>query len=259
MIASLNDRIAAKGYILNGYLQLPGTFAATAYARQGWDTVTVDLEHGMIGEDMAMSMLQALAGTGVMPLCRVGWLDPAIIMKVLDAGSLGVTCPMINTPGDARRLVSYCRYPPLGERSLGPMGASLAYGQDYRRVANDVVNIFPMIETAEAIDNIAEIAAVEGINGVYIGSADLAQSMGRPIGRDGLDPQVAAAIAHVVEHCLSHDVIIGMMARDAKHARELIGQGFKFVGISTDYAAMTAQARAWVEEVNRQAPAVASK
>lgn len=249
MIASLKERIAARGYVLNGYCQMPGAFSAEAYARQGWDSVTLDLEHGMIGEDMAILMLQALTAIDVVPLCRVGWLDPAIIMKVLDAGALGVTCPMVSTAEDAALLVHYCMYPPKGERSFGPLRPNLIYGRDYVGSANDIINVFPMIETAEAVENIEKIAAVPGIGGLYIGSADLARSMGRPVGRAALDPAVARAVDRVLQVGLKAGMVVGMMARDGRHARELIGQGFRFVGIATDFTAMTQQAKAWVDAV----------
>lgn len=249
-VASLKERIAVKGYVLNGYCQMPGAFSAEVYSRQGWDCVTLDLQHGLIGEDMAIAMLQALTASGVMPLCRVGWLDAAIIMKVLDSGALGVTCPMINTGAQAEQLVRYAKYPPRGERSMGPMRPSLIYGQDYLRTANDFINVFPMVETAEAVSNIEDIIAVDGINGIYIGSGDLAQSMGRPILRDGFDPAVDAAIEHVLQTCLKRDIIVGMMARNSDQALQLIRRGFKFVGISSDYVAMATQARNWVSAVN---------
>ncbi len=250
-VASLKERIAKKGYVLNGYCQMPGAFSAEFYSRCGWDCVTLDLQHGLIGEDMAIQMLQALTASGVMPLCRVGWLDAAIIMKVLDSGSLGVTCPMINTGAQAEQLVRYAKYPPRGERSMGPLRPSMIYGQDYLKTANDFINVFPMVETAEAVKNIEDIVAVDGINGIYIGSGDLAQSMGRPIGREAIDPEVDMAIEHVLQVCLKRDIIVGMMARNAEQAQQFIKRGFKFVGISSDYVAMTTQAKNWVGAVNK--------
>jgi 4-hydroxy-2-oxoheptanedioate aldolase len=169
---------------------------------------------------------------------------------VLDAGSLGVTCPMISTAAQAEQLVRYCTYPPSGERSTGPLRASLIYGSDYRQRANDLVNIFPMIETAEAVDNIEAICAVDGINGVYIGAVDLAQSMGKPGGRDaGIHPDVAAAIEHVLAQAKKRGLIVGQMAPNAIEAKKMIARGYEFVGISTDYVAMITQVKAWISTV----------
>jgi 4-hydroxy-2-oxoheptanedioate aldolase len=249
MIMSLRERIAKKGYVLNGYLTIPSAFGAEAYARLGWDSVTLDLEHGMIGPDMALQMIQATTASGILTMCRVPWLDPSIIMKVLDAGALGIICPMINTAEDAARLVHYIKYPPAGERSMGPLRAKLVYGDDYAKFANDAITILPMIETAEAVKNIEAIAAVPGITGVYIGAFDLASSMGRPAGRGMQDPEVANAVDQVFKHCRKSGLVVGMMAADGEKARALVDRGFEFVGIATDVSAMAAQVGSWIQTV----------
>lgn len=254
-VPSLKERIAAKGYVLNGYCQMPGAFVAEVYSRQGWDSVTLDLQHGMIGIDMAISMFQGLTASGVIPMCRLPWLDPGAIMKVLDAGCLGVTCPMINNAQEAELLVRYAKYPPRGERSLGPKRAALIYGSDYVRSANDAINVFPMIETAAGVKNIEEIVAVDGINGVYIGASDLAQSMARPVLRNGdLDPEIDAAIEKVLQAALKRDLIAGIMARNSQQALQFIERGFRFVGIASDYEAMVSQTTAWIQGVKKVRP-----
>src|SRR5258707_2559222 len=101
-----------NAYAVNGWLCLPATFSAEVMAHQGWDSLTIDLQHGLIDYQMGVGMLQAISTTRVVPLVRVPWLDPAIIMKTLDAGAYGVICPMINSVGEARKIVSACRYPP---------------------------------------------------------------------------------------------------------------------------------------------------
>src|ERR1700723_2040159 len=93
---------------LNGWLCLPASFSAEIMAGQGWDSLTIDLQHGLIDYQMAVGMLQAISTTRVVPLVRVPWLDPAIIMKTLDAGAYGVICPMINSVGEAQKFVSAC-------------------------------------------------------------------------------------------------------------------------------------------------------
>jgi len=116
---------------LNGWLSIPNGFTAEVMAAQGYDSLTVDMQHGLIGYADMVSMLQALSGTGVTPLVRVSWLDPASIMKTVDAGAMGVICPMVNTAQQAAEFVDYMRYPPRGSRSFGPIRARYALGVDY--------------------------------------------------------------------------------------------------------------------------------
>lgn len=246
-IAGLRQQVREKGYVLNGYCQMPGTFSAELYARQGWDAVTLDLQHGLIGYDTALPMVQAMAPTGVLLLARVPWLDPAIIMKLLDAGVLGVTCPMVNTAADAERLVQYCKYPPRGERSYGPIRAGLLYGSDYAARANEAVSVLAMVETAEAVENLDKILAVADLDGVYIGATDLALSMGRPMGQKELDPAVESAVEHVLQQCRKRGVIAGMIARDPDQAGRLVQRGFQFITLSSDMQALAGQARQWVQ------------
>jgi 4-hydroxy-2-oxoheptanedioate aldolase len=242
----LQERLAAKGYILNGYCAMPGAFSAELYAGQGWDAVTLDLQHGLIGYESAVAMLQAIAASGVLPLVRLPWLDPGLIMKMLDSGALGVTCPMINDAASAERLVRYAKYPPRGERSMGPIRAAAIYGADYPERANRTTSVLAMIETTEAVENIDAIAAVEGLDGIYIGPADLAVSMGKPVQLEAPDPAVEAAIAHVLERVTARGLVCGIFAPTPERAWALVERGFRFVTLSSDARALLAQTAAWV-------------
>ena len=166
------------GAAVNGWLQLPHGFAAEVMAAQGWDSLTVDMQHGPVGYDVALTMLQALSASDVTPLARVPWNEPGIIMKMLDAGCYGIICPMVNSAEEARRFVGACRYPPKGYRSFGPTRVSFYAGSDYAQHANDTVIALAMIETAQAIENLDAILDTPGLDGVYIGPADLSQSLG---------------------------------------------------------------------------------
>src|SRR5438067_1863622 len=111
---------AHGGCAVNGWLSIPSSYSAEGVAHQGFDSVTVDLQHGMTDIQAAIGMLQAISATDAMPLVRVGGNDPVAIMKMLDAGAYGVICPMISTLEDAERFADACRYPPRGHRSFGP-------------------------------------------------------------------------------------------------------------------------------------------
>ena len=253
MIRTLKERLAEKPYVLNGYCAMPSAFAAEVYARAGWDAVTIDMQHGAIGYDVALTILQALAAVDVVPLVRVPWLEPGIIMKLLDAGALGITCPMVSTAAQAEQLVRYAKYPPRGERSAGPLRASMIYGSDYISKANERINLFAMIETAEAIENVDEITATDGIDGIYIGPADLSLSLGAGQRGEVLSPVVEAAIDRILNSCARRNLIVGMIASNAEQAAALIKRGVRFVTLSNDARALQAQAKAWVEGVRKAA------
>src|SRR5262249_53255584 len=171
--------IWAKGEaVVNGWLSIPSSFSAEVMAHQGFDSLTVDMQHGVIDYQTAVTMLQAISTTPVIPLARVPWNDPALLMKILDAGVYGIICPMINTKAQAEALVAACKYAPRGYRSWGPVRASIYAGADYGDHANDDLIVMPMVETAEAVKNIDEILKVPGVDGVYVGPSDLSLTMG---------------------------------------------------------------------------------
>ena len=251
MIPGLTERLAKKGHVLNGYCAIPCAFSAELYARQGYDAVTLDLQHGLIGFDTAVPMLQALSSTDVLPLVRLPWLDPGLIMKVLDSGALGVTCPMINSAADAERLVRYSTYPPRGERSFGPIRAASVYGADYVSGSNRTVSVLAMIETAEAVENVDKIAAVDGLTGIYIGPGDLAISMGKPVQLGDFHPEVDAAIETVLRTCISRRLVAGIFAPTPEHAWRLVQRGFNFITLSSDARALLEQTQRWVSGFRR--------
>ena len=126
---------------VNFWLAMPSTVSAEISGKHDFDAVTIDLQHGLNDYSSALPMLQALATSSATPMARVPWLEPGIIMKLLDAGALGIICPMVNDAEQAVRLVRYCHYAPDGDRSFGPTRAMPLYGPDYPQRANrEVVN-----------------------------------------------------------------------------------------------------------------------
>ena len=242
----------ARGYVLNGYVSMPSPAACELYAIQGWDSVTLDMEHGSIGFDVAVDMLRSIHSAGVLPLVRIPRGDPSWIAGLLDAGVMGVTAAMINTVEDAQRLVQACRYPPTGERGMSRMSrAAMMYGADYVKTANSNINVFAMVETSQAMDNLAGIAAVPGIDGIYFGGVDYEMSLrGDPRTRDLTEAQARAAVLRarqeVADICRRHDLLAGMNANSPAVADQLRAEGYRFITLSSDAAAMTSQARSWV-------------
>ena len=194
------------GAAVNGWLAIANSFSAETMAQQGWDSLTVDLQHGMVDYQSMIPMLQAISTTETVPIVRVPWLEPGILMKVLDAGAYAVICPMVNTREDAQRLVAYTHYAPQGTRSFGPIRATLYGGADYFQHANRTIVTFAMIETAQALDNLDAILSVEGLDAVYIGPSDLSISLGCKPSFDELETKAEQAVAHILARARHHGV-----------------------------------------------------
>ena len=236
--------------VICGWLLLPDTLTAEIMARQGYDIVTIDLQHGLLDYQKALSMLQAMNGSPAIPFARVPWLDPAIIMKLLDAGILGIICPMINNADEARRLASYVRYPPLGERSFGPARAGFIVDPDYGSKANDMIQCLAMIETAEGYRNLEEILAVAGIDGVYIGPIDLTLGLygnDLPIGIDREEPEMLEAIERILKTAHAAGKKAGIHCGTPEYAARMAKLGFDLVALSTDLGLFSAASKAGLE------------
>ena len=235
------------GAVINGWLHIPHSYAAELMAHAGWDSLTIDLQHGPVGYDGALDMLVALSTTDVVPLARVPWNEPGIIMKILDAGCYGIICPMVNTAEEARRFVAACRYPPQGMRSIGPNRALLYGGADYIQSANDTVVALAMIETQEALDNLDSILDVPGLDGVYIGPTDLGQSLTGKGAMDPTEPTAVAAIERILQAVRGRNLIAGIHTASAGYARQMVEKGFNFVTIMADSRILLGSAREMVE------------
>lgn len=240
---ALRKRWSDGGAAVNGWLAIPDGFSAEVMAHQGWDTLTIDLQHGVNDYAAMVSMLQAISTTPTVPLVRVPWLDPGMLMKALDAGAYGVICPMINTREQAQQLVAYTHYAPQGTRSFGPVRAVLYGGADYAQHANATIVTFAMIETAQALDNLDAILSVEGLDAVYIGPSDLSLSLGCKPAFDDVDPPVAQAIDHIVARARAHGIVAGIHNGTPEAALARIAKGFQFVTVSSDARLIAAGAQ----------------
>ncbi|ODT31044.1 2,4-dihydroxyhept-2-ene-1,7-dioic acid aldolase [Hydrogenophaga sp. YM1] len=239
----LREIWAQGGAAVNGWLAIPNSFSAETMAHQGWDSLTIDLQHGVVDYQAMVPMLQAVSTTNTVPVVRVPWLEPGILMKALDAGAYGVICPMVNTRADAEKLVAYTHYAPRGTRSFGPVRALLYGGADYPQHANDTIVAFAMIETAQALDNLDDILATPGLDAVYIGPSDLSLALGCKPTFDDLDPKAAEAVQHILARAKAHGVVAGIHNGTPEAALKRIAMGFQFVTVSSDARLMAAGAQ----------------
>jgi 4-hydroxy-2-oxoheptanedioate aldolase len=251
----LREIWSGGGAVLNSWLAIPDSFAAETMAQQGFDSLVVDLQHGLIDFSSLVPMLQAISTTEVVPIVRVPWLEPGILMKSLDAGAYAVICPMVNTREDAQNLVAWTNYAPKGTRSFGPIRASIYGGADYHQHANETVVRFAMIETAKALDNLDDILSVEGIDAIYIGPSDLSIALGCRPTFDDLEPKAAEAVDHILARAKAHGVVAGIHNGAPPAALARIAKGFQFVTVGSDSRFMAAGAQEVVAAMkNRPEP-----
>ena len=236
---------------LGCWLSIPDSFSAEVIAHLGFDWLCIDMQHGLVDYQRALTMLQAISTTAAAPVVRDPRNDPGIIMKMLDAGACAVIVPMIETPADAEKAVAACRYPPAGARSFGPTRAMLAAGEDYFAKSGEYVCCIPMIETKPALDNLDDILSVPGVDAVYIGPMDLSLALGLPPKPDGDEPVYAEARQKVVDACRRHNVVAGIHSSAAAGPNR-VAEGFRFVLVASDVTALTRGAAQDLAAVRRK-------
>jgi 4-hydroxy-2-oxoheptanedioate aldolase len=239
----------AGGAVLNGWCAIPSGFAAEVMANLGWDTLTIDTQHGLVGYESMLAMLQAISTTATTPLVRVSWNDPAAIMKALDAGAYGIICPMVSSRAECEAFVRACRYAPRGYRSSGPTRAMIYGGPDYAAKSNDTIVTLAMIETREALGALDAILSTPELDGIYIGPSDLSVSLGLPHGLDRTEDAALSAIGSVLAACKKHKVKAGIHTGAPAYAKRMIAQGFDFVTVMSDARLLTLAGTETVREM----------
>jgi 4-hydroxy-2-oxoheptanedioate aldolase len=251
---SLAARLRAGETVHSGWCALGAPIVAELVARAGFPAVTLDQQHGLYTMEQTAAGIAAIHMTGAAPLVRVPLGDVAVVSRVLDFGAEGVISPMINTPADARAFAAAAKYPPVGERSFGPLRALILNnmeGADYVAQANDIVVTIAMIETRQALDNLDAILATPGIDAVFLGPSDLSLAL-----TDGktLDPhskEVNTAIDRIAAAAKTAGKFAGAYAANAERANELAMRGFRFLGIASDTAFVRAGTAATFKALKR--------
>ena len=223
--------------VLNCWMSSSSPFYAEVIAESGYDAITVDLQHGLNDYKDVLSIFQAIGRYPVVPMVRVPWLDPQIIMKTMDAGAMGVICPMINNSKQAEEFVSYMRYPPLGQRSFGPTRAIYSSGNSYWKNANYKILALAMIETKEAFHNLKSIVNTKGLSGIYIGPSDLGIGLSDGDLGPGIDRNetiVVNAIKEILNEAKKANILCGIHCASPEYAAIAIKWGFNFVTLNSD-------------------------
>ena len=243
---------SGKGAI-NGWLAIPSGFSAEVMAQCGFASVTVDMQHGVQDYLSMVQCFQAMQAHPITPMVRVPWNEPGIVGKALDGGAMGVICPMINSPAEAEAFVSYCKYPPRGARSNGPIRAAM-YGEatSYQVTANDETLAIPMIETKQAVESIDAILDVPGIAAIYVGPSDLGFSYGMKPILDREEPEILKIYERLIEATSKRGIYAGIHCGTASYAARAMGMGFRLTTIANDSGLMAQAARAAVAQVRKE-------
>jgi 4-hydroxy-2-oxoheptanedioate aldolase len=226
---------------------IPDALAVERIAALDVDYVCIDQQHGLVDYAAMVALIRAAGAAGCSPIVRVPSSEPWLLMRALDAGALGVVVPLVDDAAQAARAVAACRFPPDGRRSYGPIRAAAVIGsRDPADVAGEVVCI-AQIETAEGLENVEEIAATPGLDGLYVGPADLALGLGIPLEGAGDDPRHVEAVERVLRACKASGIGAGMHSRSGEHARRYAELGFSMLNLGIDYDLLTGAVRREVD------------
>jgi 4-hydroxy-2-oxoheptanedioate aldolase len=246
----LKELFKAGKPIINSWLAVPSSFSAEVMANQGWDSITIDMQHGLIDYPNAINMLQAISTTETTPLARVNWNEPGQIMKILDAGCYGVICPMVSNRKEAEKFVQACQYPPKGYRSFGPIRASIYGGADYAKKADNEILKLAMIETKEALEKLDEILDTPNLDGVYVGPADLSLAVGEEPGFDKEENTKAySEIMRILEAVKKKNLLAGLHNGTPEYAKKMINKGFNLVTVGSDSRYIASGAKSDLEKL----------
>ncbi len=232
----LRTRLAAQseqGPIFNGWISSTAPMNAETMVGSGFDSITLDLQHGLIDYQGALTVLPSIPRS-VPALARVPWLNPASIQKTLDAGVVGIICPMISNIEEAKEFVAMASYPPAGYRSFGPTRASPMWGGDYADHANDWVVKIIMLEMQGALDDLERILDLDGIDGVYVGPADLSLAIGDRPQFDRRDDKFMGILERVAKECNARGLFAGIHTKSPVYAHHIGTVGFNFVTVAND-------------------------
>ena len=239
--------------IINGWLEIPSSYSAEIMAHQGWDSLTIDMQHGAIDHSNLLQMFQAISTTDVVPMARLNWNEPGHIMKVLDSGAYGVICPMVSNRQQAQQFVQACIYPPKGYRSFAPTRAFMYGGSDYVDHANDEILKLAMIETKEALQELDKIMSTPGVDGIYIGPADLSFAIGKKPSFDNPEgsPQYEQ-IVNILKYAKKNNIIAGIHNSTSEYAKKMIDLGFQIVTVGSDKVLVSDAARLAVSKLKNK-------
>jgi 4-hydroxy-2-oxoheptanedioate aldolase len=244
----LARQLRAGETVFSSWCTLASPIVAETVAREGFAAVVLDAQHGLWDIASTIAGISAVHHAGAAPLVRVPLADFAFVSRALDFGAAAIIAPMINTPANARAFALAAKYPPLGERSWGPLRAMALQGRtvttDYLREANEGTLTLAMIETPTALSNVEAIAATPGIDALFVGPYDLSTALSGGTAQDVKAPEVEQAIDKICTAAKKAGKIPGIYCADAARAVAMAKRGFRFITIGSDLGIICAGAAA---------------
>lgn len=239
----LREKWARGETVFGAWAALPSAFAAELMVTPELGYVCVDQQHGLIDYTQALQMYTAIEARGCVALTRVPENQFWLIGKQLDAGAQGVIVPLVNNREEAARAVAACRYPPQGMRSYGPIRAAMVSGARDTQTLGGGPLCFVMVETREGLANIDDIATTPGLDGIYIGPADLALGLGLEPDLDKAEPEHVQAVQRIHDACRRAGIVSGIQCSGGKTGRLYAERGFGLVTVAKDSALLQAGAK----------------
>jgi 4-hydroxy-2-oxoheptanedioate aldolase len=250
---SLAARLRAGETVHSGWCGLAAPLLAEVIAREGFAAVTIDMQHGLWDITQVVGAIAAIRQGGGAPVVRIPLGDFATASRALDFGAEGIIAPMINTAADARAFVAATKYPPQGERSWGPHRATMLAGiadqKVYLTEANALTFTFAMIETRAALDNVAVIAATPGIDGLFLGPADLSIALSQGASVDPTSPDVDRELERIADAARKAGKIMGAYCHTAERAVALAKRGVRYLAVGSDLGFLRAGAAAALKTI----------
>lgn len=228
---ALEARWQAGEPAIGGWVTSDSEGSILTFGRVGYDYVGIDTQHTPVSDSQAAVLVRRQGHAPFAMVVRVAKNDPALIGRVLDAGADAVIIPMVSTPEEAARAVAACRYPPEGVRSFGPFRSDL--GLDLGAL-QDRVSCFVMIETAVGLENVADICAVPGLGGIYIGPADLSIGLGMDPMKAFSSDQLHEPVGRIREACSRAGVVLGAHSLNGADAARWVDRGCRLVSVGAE-------------------------
>lgn len=240
------------GYPVGSWVMSASPVVAEAMGCAGFDWCVVDMEHTPLDQMDLVHMLQAVAGTNMLPITRVPWNDPVMVKRVLDAGAQTLMFPFVQNKEEAERAVSASKYPPMGTRGMAAMSRGSRFGtvKDYFKVANDGVTVIVQIETPEAMARVEEIASVPGVDSLFFGPGDLSGAMGH-VG-NLMHEDVVALMADGVRRAHALGMSVGTVGGTPEAVAVYRAADFDYIGCASDLGLMMRNCAAVLSTVRSQ-------
>lgn len=236
--------------LINGWIHIDSIVSAKIMAANRFDSITIDLQHGMLCFDKCRDIIQIISNNSIFPIVRVPANNIGIINKVIDAGAYGIICPLVNNGNDCQKFLDACYYPPVGKRSFGPTMASIGY-DNYFKDANSRVLSIIMIETKESVENLYDIIKNKNLDMLYIGPYDLSISYGISPDKVFDNKKMMKRYFEILKKAKNASKKVAIHCSSSKIASYFLKHGFDMVTVSTDLNILNKGVQEELKKINK--------